>query len=204
MPTNKIYIPPSVILEFEGPGDTMGEGFIVFDLETTCDRGGKIPRFEQEIIEIGAVIWDQEANGVIDSFQNFVRPMIHPELSDYCLSLTGIKQRQVDRAQSIEEAMIKFATWFGQYRGFTFTSWGDFDIEMVTLENNRYGIEVDFQPHLNLKNRAKNSLKLNKSPGLRDALKYFGHDFDGKHHRALDDAENIAKLIPFLCHSENQ
>ncbi len=173
-------------------------GFIIFDLETTCDRAGLIPRHEQEIIEIGAIIWASDSAGVIDTFQTFVRPVIHSELSEFCNSLTGIKQRNVDKAKPVDQVIPIFKNWCNGYGNYTFASWGDFDIEMLSLEMSRHDIQEDFTPHINLKSEAKRVWKLKKAPRLKDALKHCALSFEGRPHRALDDARNIAHILPLI------
>ena len=59
------------------------------------------------------------------------------------------------------------------------------------------GEELIFANHINLKTRAKSSFGLKKS-GLIEALRYLGLGFEGRHHRALDDVLNIAKILPHL------
>lgn len=63
---------------------------IVLDLEATCDIDGRLPANEMEIIEIGAVILDARYQ-IVSEFQQFVKPIKHPVLSDFCRSLTHIR-----------------------------------------------------------------------------------------------------------------
>ncbi|MFY8069800.1 MAG: exonuclease domain-containing protein [Flavobacterium sp.] len=77
--------------------------FIIFDLEATCwqtesERKGRT----QEIIEIGAVKIN-EFGKTESRFESFVRPIIHPNLSDFCRSLTSITQVDVNRADTFSK-----------------------------------------------------------------------------------------------------
>ena len=53
----------------------MDKHYLVIDLEATCDNGGRVPRDEMEIIEIGGVLVDHETLEPIDEFASFVRPV---------------------------------------------------------------------------------------------------------------------------------
>lgn len=70
---------------------------LVIDLEATCDEGDGLPAGEMEIIEIGAV-WATADGEVLDSFEALIRPVVHRQLSAFCLQLTGIQQAEVDGA----------------------------------------------------------------------------------------------------------
>ncbi|MEM6804028.1 MAG: 3'-5' exonuclease [Bacteroidota bacterium] len=83
--------------------------YIVLDLEATCwEKKGK--QRKSEIIEIGAVAIDEVGNSV-GEFSAFVKPLRHPELSDFCKSLTSIKQEDVDTAKVFPEVLQDFQDW---------------------------------------------------------------------------------------------
>ncbi len=39
---------------------------------------------------------------------------------------------------------------------------------------------------------------LKKKPGMAEALKLCGLELEGAHHRGIDDARNIARMLPWL------
>ena len=94
----------------------------VLDLECTCDEP-QFPRNEMEIIEIGAVIIDDNFN-IIDKFDVFVKPTIHTQLSEFCTHLTSITQDQVDNGLDFEEALTALQDFFVKYNVETWYSWG--------------------------------------------------------------------------------
>jgi 3'-5' exoribonuclease 1 len=51
--------------------------------------------------------------------------------------------------------------------------------------------------HLNIKRRFTEELGLNKKLGMHEALELVGLPLVGTHHRGIDDARNIARLLPF-------
>ena len=56
---------------------------LVIDLEATCDEGDGLPPEHMEIIEIGAV-WATADGNVLDTFQALVRPVVCPQLTQFC------------------------------------------------------------------------------------------------------------------------
>lgn len=107
--------------------------FIIFDLEATCWKDEQLPA-EMETIEIGAVALDE--NGEVQSeFGCFVRPVVHPQLSDFCRELTSIKQNDVDGAETFAVAFARFVEW-AQSGGepLTLVSWGAFDPRQLQLD----------------------------------------------------------------------
>ena len=84
------------------------------DLEATCDDVGlnESPRstvvvpVQIETIEIGLVVIDLVSFEIVDEFQRFIKPQIHPTLSDFCKKLTSIQQANVDGARTYQERCI--------------------------------------------------------------------------------------------------
>ncbi|VXD16618.1 Exonuclease RNase T and DNA polymerase III (fragment) [Planktothrix paucivesiculata PCC 9631] len=53
-------------------------------------------------------------------------------------------------------------------------------------------------PHINLKQLFSRTQGLPKRYGMAQALQLAGIPLEGTHHRGIDDARNIAKLLPFI------
>ena len=51
--------------------------------------------------------------------------------------------------------------------------------------------------HINLKGKFPREIRGKKRVGVARALECVGLSLDGTHHRGLDDARNIAKLLPW-------
>lgn len=176
----------------------MGYRFLVIDLEATCCDRGTVPRGQMEVIEIGAVIGAGQGGEVIDQFQTFVRPVRHPQLTAFCTGLTSITQADVDAAPAFPAAIQAFRSWLSRHEGFIFCSWGDYDRRQLEQDCRFHGIPFPVgAPHLNLKRSFTERQGLRKKPGLTDALAHVGLRFEGTHHRGIDDARNIARLLPY-------
>jgi len=173
--------------------------FLIIDFEATCCDRGSIPREETEVIEIGAVMVDAETLTGVDEFSTFVRPVRHSRLTAFCTELTSITQDQVDAAPGFADVVNQIRQWAEQYPGYLFCSWGDYDRNQLTRECRIHGVSFPFgTDHLNLKKRFSERQGLRKKLGMAGALRRAGIPLDGTHHRGIDDARNIAKLLPFI------
>ncbi|MFO0576764.1 MAG: 3'-5' exonuclease [Polyangia bacterium] len=175
--------------------------YLVIDLEATCDADHKIPREQTEIIEIGAVLCDAEKLARVAEFQTFVRPLRHPRLTGFCTQLTTITQAQVDGAPTFSVAIQKLGAWLrerGVLGQFTFCSWGDYDKNQLAREERRHGLRLPLGTgHLNLKEAFCRRSGDDKKLGTGQALRRVGLRSEGTAHRGIDDARNIAKLLPY-------
>lgn len=181
------------------------EHFLVVDLEATCDRADW-PRERMEIIEIGAVLIAADAATRVGEFQTFVRPRRHPTLTDFCRDLTGIAQAEVDRAPEHTvalEAMFGWLDGLGPAPGGTiFCSWGGFDARLFAAENARHGVTRGLPPHWNLARAFSGRLGLRRRFSVLGALERVELAFEGRPHRGIDDARNIARLLPWCLGRE--
>lgn len=169
--------------------------FIILDLEATCWQGNAMGR-EQEIIEIGA--WRINGYGEwMDHFQAFVKPKLFPRLSSYCKDLTGITQMQVNRAGSFEQVFQDFEDWLDHDdSAYILCTWGDKDLPLIIDDCHRHQVDYAFLPRcIDLKSQYAAIHQLSKASGLMKALEYNELEFEGAHHRAIDDAYNTAKLF---------
>jgi inhibitor of KinA sporulation pathway (predicted exonuclease) len=172
------------------------ELYLVVDLEATCDDRGRIPREETEIIEIGAVLVDGETLVPVGELQTFVRPVVHPRLTDFCTRLTTIGQDEVDRAPLFPEAAARLAE-FGE-GGALFCSWGAYDRNQLERDASRHRIAPPLGPdHWNLK-QAFAAATGCRPCGTAEALRRAGLPPRGTAHRGIDDARNIARLLPWV------
>ncbi len=170
----------------------------IFDLEATCweDSHTTLSRKDSEIIEIGAIKLNKETGDITDIFQTFVRPHFHPILSEYCINLTSIKQKDIFIADSVEVALHKFNQWLGDDNEYIM-SWGYYDKNLIMKEFTYKNFNIDSlrnklnNKHLNMKKQFSNCFNL-KDCGVFKALKFLNLKFDGIQHRAIDDVKNMA------------
>lgn len=169
--------------------------FIIYDLEATCWEG-KPRMMVQEIIEIGAVRLSPYGE-VESTFNCFVKPILHPRLSYFCMNLTTIEQEQIDRAPKYPDVIEAFQDWAEIFdEDYLLCSWGSFDKKMLIQDCLLHDMETEWaEHHLNIKRQYQDIKRLRKPKGLRSAVRAEGFDFTGTHHRGIDDAENLAKIF---------
>lgn len=173
---------------------------LIVDLEATCSDDGSIPEEEMEIIEIGACWVDQHGH-VMDEFQSFVRPNLRPHLTPFCAALTGINQGDIDRAEGFPRASARLQEFSRRFAlpDAVWGSWGAYDRKQIERESARYRLPMPIAlPHQNLKRLFAKRRRTGKEVGMTMALQLVGCQSAGNHHRALDDARNIARLVPWV------
>ena len=172
---------------------------VVLDLEATCwnDALGNSGR-TMETIEIAAIHATPDGKA-LSSFQTFIRPVINPVLSDFCTSLTGITQQDVNRAPGYEAAILAFDAWCAERDCAAWSSWGAYDKKQLFADSTYHKVLPLFfeKVHVNLKKPWKKTTKC-KRDALRAALDFHGLKFEGTPHRAMDDTLNIVRLLPFI------
>jgi inhibitor of KinA sporulation pathway (predicted exonuclease) len=171
--------------------------YLVIDLEATCDDQGAVPKHEMEIIEVGAVLVEARELSPVGEFQTFIKPVRHPTLTPFCTGLTTITQADVDGAPGFRDAMLALRRFVGA-RQVTFGSWGDYDRKQFDQDAGYHHVALPFLArHVNLKKMFSDSLGEKKRFGMAQALERVGLPLVGTHHRGIDDARNIAGLLPW-------
>ncbi|MBP2657916.1 MAG: 3-5 exonuclease [Firmicutes bacterium] len=170
--------------------------FLVVDLEATCEENDR--NYGNEIIEIGAVLLDAKGKQ-IGEFDEFVRPINKPILTDFCMELTSIKQSDIDSAEPFTVVLQKFNNWLGDKAKYTiFCSWGYYDMNQIRNDCAIYNIDDKTLPWLVRRISVKHQFsKLMNKPrcGMTKALHILNIPHEGTHHRGIDDARNIAKIL---------
>ncbi len=174
-----------------------GAHFLVIDLEATCDEERRIRSRHMEIIEIGSVLVDGATLAVVGEHQTFVKPVRHPVLTAFCTRLTTITQADVENAPGFPGAIASLARFIGD-REVLFCSWGDYDRRQFEQDAAVHQVTLPFgEKHLNVKKAFSDQLGEAKRYGMAGALRRVGLELQGTHHRGIDDARNIARLLPW-------
>lgn len=164
--------------------------YIIFDLEATC--GPKYERIRNEIIEIGAVKIDNNLN-IISTFNEFIKPILNPTLTEFCINLTSISQEDIDKADIFPEVYKRFRSWIED--DYLLLSWGNYDKKQFVSDCELHGIESEWTlKHINFKGLYANRKNI-KQMGMERALNREGILPEGIHHRGIDDAINISKIF---------
>ncbi len=154
-----------------------------------------------ETIEIGAVMVSTVNLEIVSEFQTCIKPIRHPILTEFCLQLTSITQHQVDTAPTFPDAIKLWQPWLSQFDHTIFGSWGDYDRKQFQQDSKHHQIDLPYQVssnHINLKEIFSTSQALDNRYGMAQALNLTKIELTGTHHRGIDDARNISKLLPYI------
>ena len=170
--------------------------YLIIDLEATCADDKSISRQRMEIIEIGAVMLDSKSLEIKSEFQSFVKPILHPVLTEFCKSLTSISQEDIDAAPPFPDVLQLFQQWFYPFGSYLFCSWGNYDKNQFLQDCQLHNVGYPFPGgHLNLKKAFSEAIGVKKKFGMSEALRQLGLQLNGVHHRGIDDAKNIARIV---------
>ncbi|ELR12308.1 exonuclease [Acanthamoeba castellanii str. Neff] len=194
--------------------------FVVLDLEATCDEDWNRNFYPQEIIEFSAVLWSTATHEVEDTFQVYVKPLVHPVLTPFCHHLTGIHQEWVDNGASLQECLQMFHEWLERHdlllaprptstmpastsitttsSAFWLATWSDWDLGTM-LEAQCIRTCLDKEPYFNqwvdLKQLYMRYYSKKFRVKLSEAVASLGLGWEGAEHCALDDCRNTSRLL---------
>ena len=96
--------------------------------------------YEHEIIQIGAVMMD-EGYEITDEFSTYVCPQ-YGRIDHFIQELTGIGDKEIMEAPSLEEALDHMISWLSGYE-VTFYSWSRTDYVQITREIQTKGMDEE-------------------------------------------------------------
>jgi inhibitor of KinA sporulation pathway (predicted exonuclease) len=170
---------------------------IVIDVESTCWKGNPPAGQQSEIIEIGICSLDIGSKKRLTKESILVRP-VHSTVSEFCTKLTTLTQKQVEKGISFKDACSILKDKFLTPKR-TWASYGDYDRLQFQRQCNSQSVKYPFGPtHINIKNLFAITYSLSKEVGMAKALKVLDIQLQGVHHRAVDDAWNIANILSKL------
>ncbi|GID06840.1 3'-5' exonuclease [Pseudomonas sp. 008] len=174
------------------------------DLEATCDEVGEseAPRplsvvpDQMETIEIGLVVVDLETLEIVDEFQRFVRPQIHPTLTSFCMKLTSIQQTDVDSARTYVEVGQELGAFISRYPNAAWASWGDYDARQLERDAGFAACPslLAGLQHFNVRKWHKGQYD-DQPKSLKQTAESLGLVWQDTYHRGIDDARNVASII---------
>jgi len=169
--------------------------YIVLDLEATCWLG-RPPKGVNEIIEIGAVKLNPYGE-MIGQFSRLVKPKVNPRISGFCSRLTGIKQPQLDLADSFGKVIQDFRDWITEDNGeYLLGSWGSNDRGFLWSDCKLHKVDTDWlEPFIDIREQYVRITKSLKKSNLKYIVEKEGFEFEGKEHSAYTDAYNTAKIF---------
>ncbi|QTD39020.1 exonuclease domain-containing protein [Polaribacter batillariae] len=169
---------------------------IVIDLEATCwEVDGDYQKEHSEIIEVGVCELSVTTGEITKSIGILVKPE-HSEISPFCTQLTSITPKMIEEeGVSLTEACnILMKEYQSEY--YQFAGYGAYDQRFFREQCKKKNI---FYPmhhsYTNVKVALSKKLGIRRGLGMDKALQKLNIPLEGTHHRGVDDAKNIAKIL---------
>ena len=169
---------------------------VVVDFEMNNYNSGN--RWLSDIIQIGAVKCDDNY-GWIGQFSEYVKQ--NRKLGGIVKGITGIKDEQLNNAQSFCQAVDRFAKWIGIAEDIKFITWGKQDKTILLRQLAREDIQKTVYNRfassewINIQSIVTRELTILKNDlQLQDAVHCLQMQFNGEEHDALCDAFMTYKI----------
>ncbi len=167
--------------------------YVIMDLEWNNVYMQRLRGFMNEIIEIGAVLADEELH-IVDRFSCLIKPVKGKKLTSRVKKLTHITNDELKtKGIPFEDAIRDFKSWLPNDR-IIFVSWGTSDLRAM-LDNYRFFFGGDNIPFIKEYLNAQNYCQSYAAPGssnqigLSAAAEALGISVEQyQAHRALDDS----------------
>ena len=176
--------------------------YIIADLEWNGAYSKKAHGYFNEIIEIGAVAFDDEMKP-IGTFHRVITPVVSKKLSGIVRDLTHITQEELEQnGATFDEVVQAFAQFAGDDAAIL--TWSNTDL-LVLMENFTFfhgkptvpfmAYYADIQPYCQM----RMGVDMSQQMGLSRACEQLGISAeDSALHRALDDSRLTAKVFTRL------
>lgn len=175
--------------------------FLIVDFEFTFYKKpvGKPRGFFPEIIEVGAVKLDTDANQYVTKFQSFVKPHFYPRQSLDAMNFCMITPKDMAKGIELPEMVNILESIYTPGETY-FVGWGAEDYKVLRQGCRRHDINNPIQrdDYLDLALAYKEFAGLERDIGLKRTLEDLGLSFDGIWHTAFDDAQNTGKILRWM------
>lgn len=170
--------------------------YVILDLEFNGTYNRKLKNFINEIIEFGAVKFDENLN-IIDKFSMLVKPVIGKKISSRVKELTNISSLELSEGHNFEYVLKEFKNFMDSC---ILGTWGITDIQ-VLMQNYEYyngTVRIPFiTSFIDLQKYCQETLEYSETQqlGLTTAANILNINAASvEHHRALDDS-----ILTFNC-----
>lgn len=168
---------------------------LVVDIEATCWEGAPPKGQEAEIIEIGICPVDVQSLERLEKRSILVRPE-RSRVSPFCAELTTLTQKQLDKEGIPFAEACRILRKDYDSRDRAWASFGDYDRRQFERQCQSGDVTYPFGPgHINVKTLFALTHRLKREAGMAKALRLMNLSLEGTHHRAVDDAWNIAAIL---------
>jgi inhibitor of KinA sporulation pathway (predicted exonuclease) len=168
---------------------------IIIDLEATCwESREESARNTPEIIEIGVVLYNLKTKQIEKSEGIIVKPE-RSTISPFCTTLTTLTQADVDKGIPLAKAFNRLEKLFDS-KNYPWASYGAYDRKMIERSSKTCAYPNPMsEEHMNVKLLFTLYHESHRRCGMDKALELLNIPMEGTHHRGIDDALNITKIL---------
>jgi len=173
------------------------QNIIVFDLEWNQSGYNPNHRMPHEIIEIGACRVDRGGN-VVSRFSELIRPRVYKRLDKHIKQVTGITEQELAQGRSFSDVFGDFIAWCGEDA--QLVTWGRDDYPVLKRNAAFFMTPMPFAPPIDAQ-LVFGFCCLggeHKQMNLHAAMELMNVELDVAAHRAVNDAECTAALLPIV------
>lgn len=184
--------------------------FLVLDFEATCDHPKQVE--PMEVIEFPVIKLNAKTFATEEVFHRYVRPKYHPNLTPFCIQLTGIIDEMVAKESTFDVVLRDFERWLHAVgliaddlqtptKRFTFVTCGEWDLQLMfpnqcQLLNLR--IPRYMKTWINVKKVFATHLK-QWPKSLSFMLEVLEIEAKGRLHSGIDDCHNVVRIMKALA-----
>ena len=171
---------------------------VVVDIEATCWDGEQPKDMVSDIIEIGICLLDVNTGEITDNKGILVKPE-RSFVSPFCTELTTLTQEMIDAEGIPFRSALKMLKDEYDAQSRAWASFGAYDLKQFQRQCADLKVGYPFGPsHINVKTLFALKKQLHHEVGMDGALKLLDIPLEGTHHRGVDDAKNIAKILRWI------
>ncbi|XP_033342597.2 ERI1 exoribonuclease 3 [Megalopta genalis] len=182
---------------------------LVLDFEATCKEYELIK--PQEIIEFPCAAVSTKSWQIESVFHEYVKPKVHPNLTSYCIKLTGIIQDMVENQPHFPDVFDKFQGWLEENNFFkddnkcAFVTCGNWDLNVMLpaqCKLEKITIPPHFTKWINLKQSFFDATD-DYPKSMTYMLSHLKLPLEGRLHSGIDDVKNMVTIIQTLHEQYN-
>ncbi|KAJ1545014.1 3'-5' exoribonuclease 1 [Nowakowskiella sp. JEL0078] len=133
---------------------------------------------------------------------HYVLPTVNPQLSEFCIELTGIQQSQIDEAEPFFQVLCRMEEWLSTYSTPPFIDvmfitdgpWDLRDFLRKQCQSSRIPRPLYTRKFIDIRRLFMGHYDC-KRQNLVGMLEYLGMTFNGREHSGIDDTRNIARIV---------